>query len=87
MYAKQIIEIQTKIKDPEQLTIMVQPIINFANKHEIIFSLNFNQENDVISLCEATGRTSTYCKGMVAEVKQMLKDIFNCKLNVLLYAY
>jgi galactokinase len=26
-------------------------------------------------------------KGMVAEIKQMLKDIFHCKIDVLLYAY
>lgn len=86
-FAKQVIIIHTKVKDAEELKKMVKPIIDFANKHEIEFGLNFTETMDVCSICAAEGKTSAYCKGMVAEVKQMLKEIFKCKLDVLLSAY
>lgn len=86
-FAKQAILINTKIKDQNELAKMVQPIIDFANKHEIAFDLCINAKEEIISVCEAEGKTSAYCKGMVAEVKQMLKDIFKCRLDVLLSAY
>ena len=87
MYSKQVIEINTKITDVETLKTMVQPIIDFTNKHGIEFQLAYNDKDKLISICEAEGRTSAYCKGMVLEIKQMLKDIFRCKLDVVLYAY
>lgn len=86
-YSKQVIMINTKITDIEVIKTMVQPIIDFANKHDIVFNLGCNESNCLISTCEVQGETSAYCKGMVAEVKKMLKDIFKCKLEVLLYAY
>lgn len=88
MYSKQVVQINTKITDVEAIIAMVQPIVDFSNKYDIAFDLGYDEENNrLISTCEVEGRTSAYCKGMVAEVKQMLKDIFKCKLDVLLYAY
>ena len=87
MYSKQVIEINTKITDVETLKTMIQPIIDFSHKHDIEFQLAYNYKDKLISICEAEGRTSAYCKGMVSEVKQMLKDIFKCKLDVVFYAY
>lgn len=88
MYSKQVVQINTKITDVETIIDMVQPIVVFTKRHDIAFDLGCDEEsNRLISTCEVEGRTSAYCKGMVAEVKQMLKDIFKCKLDVLLYAY
>ena len=86
-FAKQVTLINTKIKDQTELAKMVQPIIDFANKHEIAFDLCVNTKEEIIAIYQADGKTSAYCKGMVAEVKQMLKEIFKCKLDVLVNAY
>lgn len=87
MYSRQDVKINTKITDEEMIVKMAQPVIDFANKHDIHFNLGWNNDNCLVATYEAEGRTSAYCKGMVAEIKQMLKDTFNCKLDVLLYAY
>lgn len=86
-YAMQKIHVCTKITDESILANMVQPIVDFGDKHGIVFTIGKSADSKIITICEANGRTSAYCKGMVLEVKQMLKDIFNCKLNVLFYAY
>ena len=87
MYSRQDVRIKTKITDEETLTEMAQPIIDFANKHDIYFNLGWDYNNGLVAVYEADGNTSAYCKGMVAEIKQMLKDTFNCKIEVMFYAY
>ena len=86
MYSRQDVRIHTKITDEDTLRKMIQPIIDFSNKHGIFFELGWDN-NGLVATYEAEGKTSAYCKGMVAEVKQMLKDTFNCKIEVLFYAY
>lgn len=86
-YSKQCVKIHTKITDEETLIKMAKPINHFANIHDIGFDLGWNDDNELIAVYEAEGKTSSYCKGMVAEIKQMLKDTFNCKIEVLFYAY
>ena len=87
VYSKQIIRINTKITDEEKIKVMAQPILDFVNKHGVAFNLGYNDKNELIAEYSAEGRTSSYCKGMVAEVKQMIKDIFKCKIDTILYAY
>ena len=87
MYSKQKVRIKTKITDEEMIKTLAQPIVDFVNKHEIIFTIGYNKENDLVAVYEAEGKTSAYCKGMIAEIKQMLKDAFNCKIEVVLYIY
>lgn len=87
MYCRQEVQINTKITDEEMIKTLVQPIVDFANKHEIGFTIGYKRENDLVSFYEAEGKTSAYCKGLVAEVKQMLKEVFNCKIQVLVYMY
>ena len=87
VYSRQDVRIRTKITDEETITRMAQPIIDFANKHDIYFNLGWYPNNGLVATYEAEGNTSAYCKGMVAEIKQMLKDIFNCKIEVAFYAY
>ena len=86
-FSKQIIIINTKIRDAEQIKTIAQPIFDFVNKHDIGFKLECDEQNKLFSTCAVEGNTSAYCKGMVAEVKQMLKDAFKCKLDVVFYAY
>jgi len=87
MYSRQDVRIHTKITDPETLAKMAQPIIDFSNKHGVFFDLGWDANDCFVATYEAEGKTSAYCKGMVAEIKQMLKDIYNCKIDVMFYAY
>lgn len=86
-YSRQDVRIHTKIKDEPTLTKMAQPILDFCNKHGVSFDFGWDNNNCLVATYEAEGKTSAYCKGMVAEVKQMLKDTFNCKIEVMFYAY
>lgn len=86
-YSRQDIRVNTKIIDVEQLKAIASPVIEFANKHDIHFNMGFDTNNYLVVTSEAEGLTPAYCKGMIAEVKQMLKDTFKCKLDVLFYAY
>lgn len=85
-YSKQEVRINTKITD-EKIKELVQPIADFTNKHDIGFMIGYNRENNLVAIYEIEGKTSAYCKGMVAEIKQMLKDAFKCKIDVLVYIY
>ena len=86
-YSRQDVRINTKITDEETIVKMAQPILDFANKHNVAFNLGYGNDNGLVATYQAEGKTSAYCKGMVAEIKQMLKDIFHCKVDVLFYAY
>ena len=86
-YSRQDVRINTKITDEATIVKMTQPILDFANKHDIAFNLGYDNNNGLVATYTAEGKTSAYCKGMIAEIKQMLKDAFHCKIDVLLYAY
>lgn len=85
-YCRQDVRINTKITDRKIIVEIVQPILDFANKHDVVFNLGYNDNNDLVATYHAEGKTSAYCKGMVAEIKQMLKDIFKCKIDTTFYA-
>lgn len=42
-YSRQDVRINTKITDESTLTKMAQPIIDFANKHDIFFQFRLGQ--------------------------------------------
>ena len=86
-YSRQDVRINTKITDEETIVKMAQPILDFANKHDVAFNLGYGNDNGLVATYQTEGKTSAYCKGVVAEIKQMLKDIFHCKVDVLFYAY
>ena len=86
-YSRQDVKIHTKISDEKTIVEMVQPIIDFCNKHDLYFNIGWDDRDGLVATYEAEGKTSAYCKGMVAEIKQMLKDIFQCKIDVMFYAY
>lgn len=87
MYSRQDVRIKINITDEETIARMTQPIVDFANKHDIYFNLGWDTNNGLVATYAAEGNTSAYCKGMVAEIKQMLKDTFHCKIEVMFYAY
>lgn len=86
-YSRQDVRINTKITDEEALAKMTQPILDFANKHNVAFDLGYGSDGSLVATYQVDGKTSAYCKGVVSEIKQMLKDVFHCKIDVLLYAY
>ena len=86
-YSRQDVRINTKITNEEAIVKMAKPIVDFADKHGVFFNLGWDNSNCLVATYEAEGNTSAYCKGMVAEIKQMLKDTFNCKIEVMFYAY
>lgn len=86
-YSRQDVRINTKITDEETLTKMAQPIIDFSDKHGAYFNLGWSNDGCLVATYETEGKTSAYCKGIVAEIKQMLKDTFRCKIDVMFYAY
>lgn len=87
-FSRQILRINTKITDFEKIKAISQPVINFANKHDVYLKISvYNEDQKLYSECAAEGRTSAYCKGMVAEVKDMIKDAFKCNVEVMFYAY
>lgn len=87
MFSRQDVRINTKIKDSETLIKLMQPICDFATKHDVSFDSGFDEKGNLVVTYWAEGRTSAYCKGLVLEIKQMLKDTFKCKIDVILYAY
>ena len=86
-YSRQDVRINTKITDEEMLIKMTKPICDFADKHDAPFNLGYGSDGSLVATYEVEGKTSAYCKGVVAEIKQMLKDAFHCKIDVLFYAY
>lgn len=87
MFAEQRVIVKTKIKEEKTIKELFKPVIDFADKNDLPFKIGWTDNNELIYDVQAEGKTSAYCKGMVAEVKQMVKEIFNCKLEVILYAY
>lgn len=84
-YCKEVLIIDNKITDYEAIKEMIEPIKTFAYQYDIVFLIYFASDGKLISTCETDGRTPAYCKGMVAEIKQMIKDTFHCKLKRLKY--
>lgn len=92
MYARQDIKIKTKIKNPNENDInkindYLKPVIDFVKKYNVEFSYSFTIDGDLYCQYEVEGLTTSYCRGIVAEIKEMLKNTFNCKIEVLLNAY
>ena len=86
-YSRQDVRINTKITDEETIKNRAKPICDFADKHGVYFNLGYGGDGSLVATYQAEGKTSAYCKGMVAEIKQMLKDAFHCKIDVMFYAY
>lgn len=86
-YSRQDVRINTRITNEDMLVRIAKPICDFADRHNASFNLGYGIDGSLVATYEVDGKTSAYCRGVVEEIKQMLKDAFNCKIDVLLYAY
>lgn len=87
-FCKQILCINTKVKDFEEIKIMVKPVIEFANEKGISLSIGINDEDGKLySECVVRGQSTRYCKALVADVKDMLRQTFRCKMDMIFHAW
>lgn len=84
----QTLRINTKVKDFDTIRTMVDPIIQFANEEDIDLSIGINDEDgQLYSECTVTGHSTRYCKALVADVKDMIRQAFHCKLDIIYHAW
>ncbi len=86
-FAKSIFVITKYPETEEGILAVSKNLMNFANAHDISVELAYNGSGNLICTVDVEGRTSMYCRGCVAEIKNMLEEAFNCKLKTLLTAY
>lgn len=77
MYSRQDVRINTKITDRETVENLVKPICDFADKHDVSFSLGYNGGNQLVASYEAEGKTSAYCKYNAIPTKKNGKVYWN----------
>lgn len=87
-FCKQILCINTKVKDFDEIKAMVNPVIEFANEKGIHLSIGINDDDDKLySECIVRGQSTRYCKALVADVKDMLRQTFHCKMDMIFHAW
>lgn len=86
-FSRQNVLIKTDIKDENLIRDKFTEVLDFANKLDFVFNAGTNPNGELVYDVEVEGNTSAYCKGIVEEVKFLVKKAFNCKLEVLFYAY
>lgn len=86
-FAKSIFVITKHPDKDEDILADAKNLIDFANAHDISVELAYNGSGNLICTVDVEGKTSMYCRGCVAEIKNMLEEAFNCKLKTLLTAY
>lgn len=86
-YAMQKVYVNTK--NPSEVTVnnLMKEALDFANKNNMPFRYGIVGERKVWYEVEAEGRTSAYCKGLVLELKEIVKQSFGRKLEVVAYMY
>ena len=83
-FCKQILCINTKVTDFEEIKNMVKPVIEFANEKGISLSIGINDgDGKLYSECFVRGQFTRYCKALVADVKDMLRQTFHCKMDMI----
>lgn len=86
-FAKSIFVITKHPDKDEDILAEAKNLMDFANAHDISVELAYNGSGNLICTVDVEGKTSMYCRGCVAEIKNMLEEAFNCKLKTLLTAY
>lgn len=85
-FARSIFKVD-KAPGRDALELRGKSIIQWADKHEIHCSIGYNGAGALICEVAAEGKTSSYCRGMCAEVKALLQEAFGGKITTLLSAY
>ena len=86
-FAKSVFVITKHPAKEESILAVAKNLMDFANAHDISVELAYNGSGNLICTVDVEGCTSMYCRGCVAEIKNMLEEAFNCKLKTLLTAY
>lgn len=85
---RQVLRINTKIEDFEEIKRLVALVIEFADENAVHLSVGIDDEDGKLySDCRVRGQSVRYCKALAAEVKEMLRQAFHCKLEVVFHAW
>ena len=85
-FARSVFVITKPPTSKDEIVKRSKKIIEFADNNEIVVNIGYSGEKLLCDV-EATGLTTAYCRGCVAEVKEMLKLYFGCKIDTSLSAY
>ena len=81
------LKVNTKIKDSEIIAQKLEVVREFCDKRNIELMVYFNTDNDLIVKAELDGLTISYCKGCLMEIRTLIKNKLNCKVETILEAY
>lgn len=87
-FAKICLKIDVKLKDCELVKEKVKPIDDFCDKHDIgLYAFYDKLGNYILAEIETEGLTTRYCRGCVYEVKQMFKNTFKSRIELISEIY
>ena len=81
------LKVYTKIKDFEIIAKRLEVVREFCDKRNIELMVYFDTDNDLIAKVELDGLTTSYCKGCLMEIRTLIKNKLNCKVETILEAY
>ena len=81
------LKVYTKIKDSEIITHKLEVVREFCDKRNIELMVYFDKGDDLIVKVELDGLTTSYCKGCLMEIRTLIKNKLNCKVETMLEAY
>ena len=81
------LKVYTKIKDFEIIAKRLEVVKEFCDKRNIESMVYFDKDDDLIVKVELDGLTTSYCKGCLMEIRTLIKNKLNCKVETMLEAY
>jgi len=85
-FTKGTLLIETKIPN-ENKDETAKIICDWADKYKMYVCFGYDERGEYLCEYEKEGRTQLFCKGCVAELKDLIKVSFNAKITVLFEAY
>ena len=86
MFARSVFIIE-KDCGKENIEKISKSIIEFSDKHSMRCSIGYSRFEDLVCDVVCSGLTTSYCRGCIAEVKEMLKKEFDSKIKTNFSAY
>ena len=63
-------------------------VCSYADKMSgVALTFGTNDRGEYLCQIEVRGYSSAYCKGVIAEIKELIKTTYRCKVDTLFYAY
>ena len=81
------LKVNTKIKDFEIIAKRLEVVKEFCDKRNIESMVYFDKDDDLIVKVELDGLTTSYRKGCLMEIRTLIKNKLNCKVETILEAY